>query len=281
MATEKNVSRVSKVSRVLKAKETKSEIKPSGTSGTHATRGTSLSVPVYSLLGKEAGSLDLPKSIFGVEVNKALLTQALRVYLNNQKGHFSNTKTRGEVEGSTRKIYRQKGTGRARHGGVRAPIFVGGGIALGPKSRKVTLDLPKKMKKASLVSALSQKLLYKSVYGISGLEKITGKTSQLANFIKKIEKKSALIVADKVSDLARRAAANLKSVNLIPASDLNALEVIKSQSLILTKEAVEALEKKVSRVSKVSQVSQGEAKEKKSRATRGTSGTRGTPKEAK
>lgn len=211
-----------------------------------AAKAPGLSVPVYSLLGKAAGSLDLPKSVFGVEVNKALLNQALRVYLNNQKGHFSNTKTRGEVEGSTRKIYAQKGTGRARHGGIRAPIFVGGGIALGPKSRQVVLELPKKMKKASLISSLSQKLLDKQIFGISGFEKVTGKTAELAKFVKNIEKKSALIVTDKVSDLAQRAVSNLKTVNLITAAELNTLEVIKAQSLIFTKEAVEALEKKVS-----------------------------------
>lgn len=212
-----------------------------------AAKTSAFSVPVYSLLGKEAGSLELPKSVFGVEVNKALLNQALRIYLNNQKGHFSNTKTRGEVEGSTRKIYKQKGTGRARHGGIRAPIFVGGGIALGPKSRKVTLDLPKKMKKASLISALSQKLIDKGIFGISGLDKATGKTSELVKFIKNIEKKSALIVTDKISDLATRASANLKTVNLISVNDLNALEVIKAQSLILTKEAVEGLEARISK----------------------------------
>ena len=210
-----------------------------------ATKTSAMSVPVYSLLGKAAGSLDLPKSVFGVEVNKALLNQALRVYLNNQKGHFSNTKTRGEVEGSTRKIYAQKGTGRARHGGIRAPIFVGGGIALGPKSRQVILELPKKMKKASLIASLSQKLLDKQIFGLSGLDKAIGKTSEFAKFIKNIEKKSDLIVTDKISNLAQRAASNLKTVNLVTAAQLNTLEVIKAQSLIFTKEAVEALEKKI------------------------------------
>lgn len=209
------------------------------------TRSAGLSVPVYTLAGKESGSLDLPKTIFGVEVNKPLLAQALRVYLNNAKGHYSNTKTRGEVEGSTRKIYKQKGTGRARHGGIRAPIFVGGGIALGPKSRKVILDLPKKMKKASLISALSQKLLDKQIYGLSGLDKATGKTQEFAKFIKNIKMKSALIVTDKTSESAQRATSNIKSVNLIPAGELNALEVIKAQSLIFTKDAVEALESRI------------------------------------
>lgn len=91
------------------------------------SKTSSLSAPVYSLAGTESGSLDLPKEVFGVKVNKNLLAQAVRVYSNNQKGHWSHTKTRGEVTGSTRKIFKQKHTGRARHGSIKAPIFVGGG----------------------------------------------------------------------------------------------------------------------------------------------------------
>lgn len=254
MATTKTESGISKLAKSYKKNESSKKtvktakiettvtVKPAAKT---AAKTSGLSVPVYSLLGKAAGEMSLPKSVFGVEINKALLQQALRVYLNNQKGHFSNTNTRGEVEGSTRKIYAQKGTGRARHGGIRAPLFVGGGIALGPKSRKVILDLPKKMKKAALISALSQKLLDKGVFGISGLEKTTGKTSQIVNFIRNIEKKSALIVTDKASDLAGRAVSNLKTVNLVTVSNLNVLQIIKAQSLIFTKEAVEQLESRV------------------------------------
>lgn len=206
---------------------------------------SSLSVPVFSLLGKESGSMALPKTVFGAEINKALLNQALRVYLNNQKGHFSNTKTRGEVEGSTRKIYKQKGTGRARHGGIRAPIFVGGGIAFGPKSRKTTLELPKKMKQASLISALSQKLLDKQIYGLSGLEKATGKTSELAKLFQAFKKKSMLVVSDNTTESTKRAVRNIKGMNLISAGEINTFEVIKTQSLIFTKGAVEALEARI------------------------------------
>ncbi len=204
-----------------------------------------LSVSVFALTGKESGSLDLPKAIFGAKVNEALLAQALRVYMNNQKGHFSNTKTRGEVEGSTRKIYRQKGTGRARHGGVRAPIFVGGGIALGPKSRITIMDLPKKMKKAALISALSQKQLDKGIMALVGLEKATGKTSEIARLTKALGKKSLLIVSESTNEMAKRAAQNIKSVNFISAEDINTFEVIKAQSLAFTKGAVEALEKRL------------------------------------
>jgi large subunit ribosomal protein L4 len=219
----------------------KAEVKPAA----KPVRTGSLSVAMYSLLGKEAGTLDLPKAVFGAEINRALLSQAIRVYVNNQKGHFSNTKTRGEVEGSTHKIYNQKGTGRARHGGIRAPLFVGGGIALGPKSRQALLELPRKMKKAALVSALSQKHLDKDVFAVSGLEKATGKTSQLSKFLKTLGKKSILIVSEKSNDMAKRAVQNLKGINLISTDEINTFEVIKAQSLIFTKGAVESLEKKV------------------------------------
>lgn len=201
------------------------------------------SVPAYSLDGKEVGVLELPKELFGAKVNEKLLTQAIRVYLNNLKGHSSNTKTRAEVRGSTRKVYRQKGTGGARHGSIRAPIYVGGGIALGPKFRKVVLDLPKKMKKAALVSALSSKMAEKEIIGIN-LDKVSGKTAQMRDFLKKIGKQNALIVLDSRNDNVSHAVGNLPKVDTLPAEQLNALEVIKHQTLILTKEAVGKLKSK-------------------------------------
>jgi len=205
------------------------------------------SVPVYTLSGKKSGFLNLPKDIFWAKVNKSLLAQALRVYLNNLKAHYSHTKTRGEVKGSTRKIYSQKGTGRARHGAKTAPIFVGGGIALGPKFRKVILALPKKMKKSALVSALSQKMSEQEVLGVSGLDKASGKTKQVIKLIEKFNKKSLLITTDGKDDLIQRACGNLKGVDVLSADQLNAWEVISHQTLILTKEAVEKLTNRIAK----------------------------------
>ncbi len=207
----------------------------------------SLSVPVYSLVGNAAGTLALPKEFFGQKVNKNLLSQAIRVYATNQKVLLGSTKTRGEVEGSTAKIFRQKGTGRARHGAVRAPIFVGGGIALGPKPRKVMLALPKKMKKAALLSALSAKAADEAVVGLTGVEKATGKTKELFKVLNKItgEKaaKSALVMLDGKADNAVRAIRNIPGISVLPANLINAYEVLKHDMLILTKEAVEKLSK--------------------------------------
>lgn len=214
------------------------------------SKRSSLSVPAYSLSGRSLGTMSLPKEIFGAQVNKALLTQAMRVYLTNQQAHHSSTKTRAEVTASSRKIWRQKGTGRARHGAVSAPIFVGGGVALGPKARKVILDLPKKMKKKALVSALAQKMIDQEVLGVSGLEKATGKTKQMAEFLKQLnlkfkeqnsKLKTTLIVTGQKMDKAIRAASNISGVDILPVDQINALEVIRHHNLIFTKEAVERL----------------------------------------
>lgn len=221
----------------------------------------SLSAPVYSLAGRSLGSMVLPKEIFGAEVNQVLLSQALRVYLNNQKGHHAHTKGRSEVSYSTAKVWRQKGTGRARHGAKSASIFVGGGIALGPKSRKVVLDLPKKMKKKALVSALSQKAQERQLMVLSGLEKATGKTKEMTRLLNRLssilnrqsketnseqqKNKTILVVGESKMENAARALRNIPKVDFFAPGMVNSLEVIKHQCLILTKEAIKNLESRI------------------------------------
>lgn len=206
-------------------------------------RKSSLSVPVYSLTGRASGILALPKEIFGQEVNKKLLSQAVRVYTANQKIFTASTKTRGQVEGSTAKIFRQKGTGRARHGSIRAPIFVGGGIVFGPTPRKVRLSLPKKMKKAALVSALSDKANVKSVVGLTGVDKASGKTKEIVRLLDKLKIKNALIITEGKNDNIVRAVRNITGVDVLNADLINAYEILKHRVLLLTKEAVERLKK--------------------------------------
>lgn len=211
------------------------------TSASGRTRSDKLSIPVYSMAGRSSGTMSLPKEIFGQKVNQKLLAQAMRVYMANQKTLPGSTKTRGEVRGSTAKIYRQKGTGRARHGSIRAPIFVGGGIVFGPKPRKHGLDLPQKMKKASLISALSAKVIDKNVMGLQGVEKASGKTKEIAKLAKNLKLKTALIVIAKKQDNLVRAARNIKGVDVLPVDQLNAYEVLRHQFLVLSKDAVEKL----------------------------------------
>lgn len=202
-----------------------------------------LSVPVYSFIGKTSGTMLLPKEIFGIKVNNALLAQALRVYMTNQKTLPGSTKTRGEVVGSTAKIYRQKGTGRARHGAITAPIFVGGGIVFGPKPRKVRLNLSQNMRKQALISALSAKQKDAKVLGVSGLEKASGKTKEFVSFLTKVESKSVLIVTNGKMDNVLRGARNIPGIAVLPANQLNAYEVLKYRKLLIAHEALEVLGK--------------------------------------
>lgn len=213
---------------------------------TKPVKTSGLSVSVYSLAGRAAPSWPLPKEIFGVKVNKSLLAQAIRVYTTNQSKLLGHTKTRGQVEGSTAKIYRQKGTGKARHGSVRAPIFVGGGIVFGPKTRNVKLDLPKKMKRAALINALSSKASDKNIYGLSGIEKATGKTKEIITLLQHIspnKKKitSTLFLVDKKTDNVVRGVRNIKGVSVLHTDLINAYDVLKHDVLLITKEAIEKL----------------------------------------
>lgn len=208
------------------------------------TENRKLSAPVYSLAGEMTGQMELPEEIFGVRANKALILQALRVYQTNRSVHHSHTKTRGEVSGSTVKIWRQKGTGRARHGARTAPIFVGGGIAFGPKSRKTVLDLPKKMKHAALKSAFSLKASDKELFAVEGLEKASGKTSEFASLLAKFQKKSVMFVSGDRYGMAERAVRNLPGVSFMFADGLNVYDVIRHKSLVLTQDAVGKLQER-------------------------------------
>lgn len=208
-------------------------------------KNASLSVISYSLEGAKSVNLELPKELFGAKVNKSLLAQAVRVYFNNQRAHHGHTKTRSEVDYSTKKQGPQKGSGHARHGSLGAPIFVGGGIALGPKSRKVTLNLPQKMKHQALVSALSIRMMEGEVFGLIGAEKATGKTKQMQNLLNKIEKKNVLVISDGTAEKLIRSVQNLAGIEIIAPEQLNVFSVVACRTLMITKEAVKKLEERI------------------------------------
>jgi large subunit ribosomal protein L4 len=208
-----------------------------------------LSAPMYDVKGAKNGTFALPKEIFGAKVNDVLMAQAVRVYLANQRQGNAHTKSRGEVDLTTAKWFRQKGTGRARHGAKSAPIFVGGGVAHGPKKRDFSLSLPKKMKKAALLSALSQKANDGEVIVLSGFSKIEPKTKIMNKALIKItedkENKNKLLIvtAGTSKDVPNvfRAGKNIKNVDLISANLINTYEVLKHKNLLVMKESVDLL----------------------------------------
>ena len=203
-----------------------------------------LTVAVYGPDGKVTGQVELPVEIFGAKVNKQLIAQAVRVYLANQREGSASTKSRGEVAGSTRKIYRQKGTGRARHGGIRAPIFVHGGIAHGPKPRDYSLKMPQKMRRAALYATLTLKAKSGAIKVVDGLDTIEPKTKVMAALLKQVApesmgKRVLFVLADKQANLIR-AARNIEGVTYDFTRQLHAYEVMNTHMIIFVKQALSA-----------------------------------------
>lgn len=213
---------------------------------TGALRNT-VSIEVVDVTGKVIETLKLPGEIFAANINPKLMAQAIRVYLANQRRGTVSTKTRGEVEGSTRKIYRQKGTGRARHGSIRAPIFVGGGLVFGPKPRDYSMTMPQKMRRAALFSALTTKLNDKELRIISGLETLEPKTKAMYNSLKGIidaKKPSVLLIVPtetKTGTNVRKAVRNIEGVTFLPVNQLNTYEVLRAKQVIMMKDAVDSI----------------------------------------
>ncbi|MBM3209073.1 50S ribosomal protein L4 [Candidatus Shapirobacteria bacterium] len=194
---------------------------------------------------KKKERIAMPEAVFGVKAKPSLLAQAARVYLANQKLARPKTKTRAEVAGSGRKIWREKGTGRARHGDQYAPIFVGGGIAHGPRGFLKRSVMPQKMRKQALYGALSDKLSEGKILVVDGLEKIGPKTKDLAQFLKSLslrDKKMLLVPSKKIAALVL-AGRNLPEVKIAYFNTLNCYQVLNSQRIIFSKEAILGLKK--------------------------------------
>lgn len=209
----------------------------------------SLSAPMYDAKGAKNGTFALPKEVFGAKINSAVMAQAVRVYLANQRQGNAHSKTRGEISLTTAKWFRQKGTGRARHGAKSAPIFVGGGVAHGPRAHDYSLSMPAKMRKAALLSALSQKAKDGEIIVVSGFKNIEPKTKVMSQAVVKItddriQKSKVLLVTSGVpKELPNvyRAGRNIKNMNIMSANLINTYEILKHKNLLLMKESVEVL----------------------------------------
>jgi large subunit ribosomal protein L4 len=203
-------------------------------------------IDIFTIEAKKKAKINLPEEIFETEVKPTLLAQAVRVFLANQRRAKAKVKTRGEVKGSGRKIWRQKGTGRARHGDRYAPIFVGGGIAHGPTGQEnYTLKMSKKMKKKAFFGALTAKFKANEIVLVEGLEKIKPKTKEISQVLKKLagKEKKILIISPGVVENISRAAKNLKGVQLAQASLLNTYQVLNGGKLVFMTESLPVLEK--------------------------------------
>lgn len=199
---------------------------------------------IYQFDGQKESTKTLPKEIFGAKENKTLLAEAVRVYLANQRKAHPKVKSRGEVSGSGRKIWRQKGTGRARHGDRYANIFVGGGVAHGPTGKENwKLTLPKKKKNEALKVALSQKWKDKELIFVDDFSKVGLKTKQAEQSLKELLKSQAKtsLVFGGENSRAVLPFRNLPWVRIVKVGQLNPYLVLDNKFLVFDQEALEKL----------------------------------------
>ena len=201
-----------------------------------------LAAEAFDVLGKSQGTVGLSKEVFSAKENPSLLAQAYRVYFANDNPRMAHTKTRGEVRGGGRKPWRQKGTGRARAGSSRSPLWVGGGITFGPRYHDLKISLPQKMKQKSLPLALTQKLKSGSIKVITNLESVSPKTKIVSGLLAKLGTKgTTLIVISEKNQNLKLATRNIQNLSTENVKNLNAYKVLKHTNLIFSKEAIAKL----------------------------------------
>jgi len=202
-----------------------------------------MKLPVLNAEGKELRRLDVDDSVFGITPNQAVLHQAFVTQRNNQRAGTAHTKTRAMVQGSTRKIRMQKYTGRARHGGIRAPIFVGGGVAFGPQTRDFGLALNKKMRRLAIRSALSGKVADGELIVIDELTFKAPRTKEVLRVLRNVGiERSALIVTGQPDRTVLASARNLEKTKVLPAAYLNVADMLNHRHVLMTEDAVKVAE---------------------------------------
>ncbi len=201
------------------------------------------SIDVYNVEGKKVSTVDLKDEIFGIEPNETVVHSVLVNYLANQRQGTQSTKTRSEVRGGGRKPWRQKGTGRARQGSIRAPQWIKGGIALGPKPRSYKYRVNKKEKQLAIKSLLSSKVLENNLVVVDKFDFKEIKTKQMANAMKKLKvEEKALIVLPESNEIVQKSARNLANVGTGSVNTINVFDLLKYKKLVLTVDTIKKLE---------------------------------------
>lgn len=200
-------------------------------------------VTLYKMDGSVSGETELMDEVFGVKINETVMHQAVKMQLANKRQGTQSARTRAEVRGGGAKPWRQKGTGRARHGSIRSPIWVGGGVAFAPKPRDYSHTMPKKMKKLAIKSALSSKVINDELIVLDSLELTEPKTREMAKVLKNLnaDKKVVLVLSAK-NEWIERAARNIPNVRLLHVNTLNVYDILDCDKFIILEEAVRQIE---------------------------------------
>lgn len=200
-------------------------------------------VALYNVSGQQIGDIELNDAVFGVEVNQHVLYEAVKNQLANKRQGTQSAKTRAEVRGGGKKPWRQKGTGRARQGSIRAPQWIGGGVVFAPKPRDYSYSIPKKVKRLAMKSALSSKVESKEIIVLDELNLTQPKTKDMVNILKNINsnKKALIVMAEKNENIIK-SARNIPGVQTSLTNTLNVYDILKYDSFIITRDAVKIVE---------------------------------------
>lgn len=200
-----------------------------------------MNAKLYALDGSENGTATLPDELFAQPVHEHLIWLAVKRHLGNQRQGTAKVKTRAEVSGGGRKPFKQKGTGRARQGSNTSPLMPGGGRAFGPKPRDYRTEMPKKQRRAALVSALSLKATENSVSVLEGLSAESPKTAVVASMLKKmgLHEKRTLLVVGQQSDAVWKSVRNIRNLNTTLAHQLNTYDLVNCDVVVLTQDGLE------------------------------------------
>ena len=208
-----------------------------------------MKIKMYDQLGKDLGQVELPAEIFGLELNEDLVHQAVVAQMANCRQVIAHTKDRSEVRGGGRKPWQQKGTGRARHGSIRSPIWIGGGVTFGPtKDRNYSKKINKKMKRKALFMALSSKAKDNELILVDKFSLAEAKTKNFLEVVAKLGtaldkdlKKSTMLVLSSPDEKIIRASKNVSKIKILSAKSLNIVDVLRYKHLIIPKEAIKVI----------------------------------------
>ncbi|WP_317311901.1 50S ribosomal protein L4 [Clostridium thermobutyricum] len=199
-------------------------------------------VGLFNKEGKKIEDIQLNDGIFGVEINESAMHQVVVALLANKRQGTQSAKTRAEVRGGGIKPWRQKGTGRARQGSIRAPQWIKGGIVFAPKPRNYRMATPKSMKRVAMLSALSSKVQEGQMLVVEDLAFDSIKTKNVVNFLNAIEAKKTLIITAESNEVVYKSARNIEGVAVIPANNINVYDLLKFEKVVMTKDAVSKIE---------------------------------------
>ncbi len=199
---------------------------------------------IHSIEGEKIGEIKIKDDLFNAKINKHIVHQIVKRYLAEKRRGTASTKGRSEVQGGGRKPWRQKGTGRARAGTIRSPIWVGGGVIFGPENRDYGYSIPRKMRLVALKSVLSDKVKNNNLIILDKIELKIGKTRDMTHIFNNLNINSdkILIVIDKEDEMIKRAVHNLKNAMVVTANKINTYDIVNYHKMLVTKNALQIIE---------------------------------------